>query len=55
MDREDFIRTFDRLKQDNPEQKILIDVGSTNNAIEFRIDNVFIYEDYNGRIVLDAE
>ena len=53
MKTDNVIRYLDRLKKENPNQKIIVE--TPNGAVEFKIGDALIYDDPNGMIVIDSE
>ena len=47
------IKTLDKLKSINPEQKFVIETYS--GSVELQIGDALIYEGINGEIVIDSE
>ena len=51
--KEKFIELFDRLKEENPNQEIIVE--TPNGTVTFKIGEANIYEGMGGEIVMDSE
>lgn len=47
------INYLDKLKKDNPEQKIIVE--TPNGSVELKIGDALIYEGMKGELVIDSE
>lgn len=53
MNRDEIISKLDKLKNDHPEQTIIVE--TPNGTVELKIGNALIYEGVGGEIVIDSE
>lgn len=53
MNKDKIINKLDRLKEDNPEQVIIVE--TPNGSVDCKIGDANIYEGCNGEIVIDSE
>lgn len=53
MSRDEIISNLDKLKNDHPEQIIIVE--TPNGTVELKIGDAIIYEGMGGEIVIDSE
>lgn len=53
MYRDKIIKKLDKLKEEHPDQRIIVE--TSNGSVEVRIGDTLIYERMRGEIVIDGE
>lgn len=53
MNRDKIIKKLDKLKEDHPDQVIIVE--TPNGSVDLKIGDALIYEGVGGEIIIDSE